>query len=141
MVWIWILVSLLILLVIAIIVVAVLLSQKCKKAFIDAFGSQYGSCFYTAAKKNLCKAHFKQACQIIQQCPSLIHDCIQSILLHHSKTLPTPSTIVSMIQQLCPQVGSCVTDTIDYSTLSASEKQQWLQELTAVSTYILQECS
>ena len=141
MAWIWILVSLLILLLIAIIVVAVLLSQKCKKAFQDAFGSQYGSCFFTAAKKNFSKAHFKQACQIIQKCPSVIHDCVQSLLLNESKILPTPSNILSMIQQLCPQVGSCVTDIIDYSSLSAQEKQQWLQELTAVSTYILQQCS
>ena len=141
--WLWLILSLLIIAAIVVIVLVIVYAQNCKKSFSKAFGDKYGNCLFDASKNTLSTAHFKQVCQIVENCPTQLHDCVQTIKDLISHLLPPyPTAVPDIFDKLtkaCPQI--CVTKYIDYNNMSDSEKQQWAQEIQAMAQYLAQHCS
>jgi hypothetical protein len=144
MLWIWILTSILILAIIALIIVLVIYSQQCKSAFHNTFG-KYGDCFFNAAKKNLSKAHFKQVCQIVQDCPSQLKQCgsaVMDVVKKGEKVFVEDSeghyTLNPVLMDTCTTI--CVSKYIHIDEMSDEEKTQWSEELNASAMYVHDQC-
>ena len=144
MLWIWILSLILLLAIIAIIVVLVVFSEKCKKGFEKSFG-KYGDCFFDAAKKNLSKEHFKQVCQIVENCPGQLKECATAVLAVVSGGDPVivkeddgSYTLNPALVAACP--GVCPTKYI-HTDMSQEEMTQWSEEMTAAAQYVADHCT
>ena len=145
--WVWLLVSLLLIAAIVIIVLLVVYAGKCKKSFTKAFGDKNGPCLFDAAKNSLSAAHFKTVCQIVENCPNQLHECVVTIKELLTKlpipvTTETPSAFPdawSKLMAACPNI--CLTKYINFSAMSDTEKEEWQNEIMAMGDYLKQHCS